>query len=596
MPVRFDAATDRLLITTSPIDYNAAYTWMAWIYVSTDNGGYNSIMALDTNSGTTTADEIGVNMTGSSNRWFMWIAAAAGSTVEEAGTGTVATGTWYHMAVVRESLTLIKLYVNGTLTLSGTRDVTGRASATRMEMGAAESANNDVFSGRVCAIKAWSAALTLNQVNQEMNSIRPVEFVSLYGFWPTWPGSGERAADYSGNGNNWTEGGTLTDEDPPPVSWGAAVWMPPFTAPAGGTQYTSTVDGTLTSSGALVNQTGKVLAGALTDSGALVKQTGKVLAGALTDSGALVKQTGKVLAGALTDSGALLRQFGRSLVGTLTDSGALSRQIGKVLAGALTDSGALVKQTSKLLAGALTSSGALATTKAALLSLAGALTSSGALAKQTSKVLAGALTDSGALVKQTSKLLAGALTDSGALTMTKVALLSLAGALTSSGALVKQTSKVLAGVLTDSGALVKQTGKVLAGTLTDSGVVLRQFGRVLAGTLTSSGALVKQTGRQLAGALTSAGALTKRTATALVGALTNAGALINQYFPGGFLAKAIPLTLALRSTWLTIRARLLGLTVPVHATRAVTLGSRPLLRTLPSRSLFLTVPVRPEPT
>jgi hypothetical protein len=185
----------------------------------------------------------------------------------------------------------------------------------------------------------------------------------------------------------------VADWDTAPPSYNPAVFLNLLNAGGGGAiQYTQDVDGTLTSSGSLVKQTGKILAGTMSSTGLLVKQTGKILAGSMASSGAIQKQTGKVLAGSMASSGAIVKQTQ------------------KPLSGSMASSGALVKQTQKV--------------------LGGTLTSAGALVKQAQKVLAGALTSSGLLVKQTNKILAGTLTSSGALTAFKVALISLAGTLT----------------------------------------------------------------------------------------------------------------------------------------------------------------------
>jgi hypothetical protein len=63
--------------------------------------------------------------------------------------------------------------------------------------------------------------------------------------------------------------------------------QPPFPFGKSTTTYTQVVDGTLTSSGALVRKPTKVLAGTLTSAGALIRQAKKILAGTLTSSGAI---------------------------------------------------------------------------------------------------------------------------------------------------------------------------------------------------------------------------------------------------------------------------------------------------------------------
>lgn len=113
------------------------------------------------------------------------------------------------------------------------------------------------------------------------------------------------------------------------ISKGVARWTGNFTPPteeySASTTYEQSVSGTLTSSGALI------------------KLTKKVLAGTQTTSGALVKLTQRSLSGILATSGTLLSSFIHflSLDGTLTSSGSLQKMTKKVLAGALTMSGSL---------------------------------------------------------------------------------------------------------------------------------------------------------------------------------------------------------------------------------------------------------------
>lgn len=89
------------------------------------------------------------------------------------------------------------------------------------------------FNGTVSAVKAWDAVLTQAEIEQERWTILPRRFADLHLWTPMFPGSGERVRDYSGNGKDWTEGGTLADEDGPPVSWGASSIMLPFAAASG---------------------------------------------------------------------------------------------------------------------------------------------------------------------------------------------------------------------------------------------------------------------------------------------------------------------------------------------------------------------------
>jgi hypothetical protein len=76
------------------------------------------------------------------------------------------------------------------------------------------------LNGRAAYLKDWSAALSQAEIQQEMSCIAPRRTADLYAWLPTFPGSGERGRDYSGYARDYSEAGALTDEDPPPVSWG----------------------------------------------------------------------------------------------------------------------------------------------------------------------------------------------------------------------------------------------------------------------------------------------------------------------------------------------------------------------------------------
>lgn len=214
MPIRFDAAADRIVRASSPIDYNAAYTWMGWVYFTSLSGAPVIFVPSDSFY-SNNADEIYISV-GSGNKLTSFI--GAGAAFDFAFGTVVSTATWYHIAGVRESATSYKIYLNGVLDTTNTFDITGRTACARMESGAWSTGNNDPLDGRIAYVKMWNAALTAAEVAQEVHTIRPHRAPWLW--TPLFPGSGERVRDYSGNGRDWTEGGTLTDEDPPPVSWG----------------------------------------------------------------------------------------------------------------------------------------------------------------------------------------------------------------------------------------------------------------------------------------------------------------------------------------------------------------------------------------
>lgn len=296
----FDASTDRLLRTSGVLDHNSAYTVMCWIRPSSISGA-PCIFAVSAGTYSANGEELYISAS-LGNRLTLYAVNGGTDGFGSPNGSVLSANTWYHVAIVRESTTSLKSYLNGVYEQTCTVSAASRSASSRMEFGAWSAGNNDPFSGRIHAIKIWNTALTEAEIAQEVYTVAPRKLDSLWGWYPTRPGSGERAKDYSGNGRDWTEGGTLTDDDPPPISWGGRIGR---RFRAGATTYNQAIGGTLTSSGALVKQTTKSLAGTLTSTGALVRRTTKILAGTLSSAGALVKQTRKVLGGTLTSSGAL---------------------------------------------------------------------------------------------------------------------------------------------------------------------------------------------------------------------------------------------------------------------------------------------------
>lgn len=224
MAVRIDAAADKLERT---LDLPAgAFTLMGWFYITNDRAATTTFLGL----GTVESQFYSVGIDSA-----LKLQIYDGNTFPS-GSTVLATGTWYHAALTRASgddQTLTG-YLDGAseVTISNSRNLTTR---TFMDVG--NDIDSEWLDGRAKAVKIWDAVLTQAEIQQEMRTIRPHRFANLHGFWPLFPGSGERLRDYSGNGRDWTEGGTLTDEDPPPLSWGAPVLFLPFAGGGPGVAY-----------------------------------------------------------------------------------------------------------------------------------------------------------------------------------------------------------------------------------------------------------------------------------------------------------------------------------------------------------------------
>lgn len=223
MAIRCDAAADRLLATANMIDVNGSFTVMFWFYISSApaTDSFNTLYIANNNdifTGDSELDGIDVTNSGGNNRIEVYCS-ENGTFNSTRGTTNLSNSTWYHVAIRRNSATNIQQLLNGVWEGTQTANMLGSRTITRSEFGVAGSSNTDPFNGRFAAIKEYDAYLSDDEILNEMRHIRPVRFANLRRWLPVFPGSGERGNDYSGNNYDYTEGGTLTDEDPPPVSW-----------------------------------------------------------------------------------------------------------------------------------------------------------------------------------------------------------------------------------------------------------------------------------------------------------------------------------------------------------------------------------------
>lgn len=290
MAVRFNAVAEAIRRTTNLPNYNSTYTMMAWYYVvNFTNTGFGNmdLMVLSAPSDASLPfDLIQITHSGAATPRQLILFTTNPQTAE---LGSQINGTtWYHLAMVRESATSLKLYLDGVLDITNTLNVgTSRVAPTHMDFGAWSLATSRTPDFRVKGIKVWAGtALTAEQIKIEMQTLRPHFYTNLNTFDPVFTGSGERTRDYSGNGYNLSEVGTLTDEDDPPVSYGA----PPLIYPIAVGAAAQTISPTGIDSTASVG--GPTLTGAATISPSGVAST--VAIGSHTLSGAATISPGGI--------------------------------------------------------------------------------------------------------------------------------------------------------------------------------------------------------------------------------------------------------------------------------------------------------------
>jgi len=215
MAIRFDNSSDRLLRTSNQPATNADWTITFWVYLVSDLNDFSNFMYLGQNNYSGDYLYIGTDANGTTV--LIDIAATT-------DTGTsLATGTWYHIAVVHNDGNSVTVFLDG---VSDATVANTPGQNDRWEFGAVGTSNFDRGNIRIANIHRYDGLqLSTTQISQDMRSIKPQFWDNLAAWWPTFPGVGERVRDYGPNGWDFTEGGTLTDEAPPPLSWGSAAAM-----------------------------------------------------------------------------------------------------------------------------------------------------------------------------------------------------------------------------------------------------------------------------------------------------------------------------------------------------------------------------------
>lgn len=224
MAVRFDASADALYRTAS-LPTITSFTIMGWFNVITNRSAYSTFMEYGLFDGGTWYN-LSTNATGGTT---VTLALTNGSSETLGGTLTV--GTWAHLAMTVSGTGAGQnlVYRNGVLNITGA----GSSSPTAVRLYIGSNSIGEWLNGRAAAVKIWSAALTANEILNEMVQYMPVRTTNLNGFYPFFTSTDLK--DYGGGATTWTVGGTLTSEDGPPIPW---VVMPPrrrtATAAAGG--------------------------------------------------------------------------------------------------------------------------------------------------------------------------------------------------------------------------------------------------------------------------------------------------------------------------------------------------------------------------
>ena len=164
------------------------------------------------------------------------IAHRIGGDAASLGSTSLSADTWYHVALTRDDDPATPehdIYLNGAKEIDNDTATTWAEDA--IQLGRNKRFGSQM-NGEIAAVKIWSGViLSQAQIQQEMWQYLPIHaFGNLHIVSPFVDQVDTQFTDYSGNGRNWSEAGTVTIDDNPPVAWGALPYVVTVSPPAGG--------------------------------------------------------------------------------------------------------------------------------------------------------------------------------------------------------------------------------------------------------------------------------------------------------------------------------------------------------------------------
>lgn len=362
MSIRLNSNSEYLGRTSGLTGYNAAYTVAFWVKRKAAVT-YGHMWAASASTTQVSGNYVNSDFAGFTSDGTGWrvSAYAGGSTAGDGGSGTCALDTWYHVAIVRESATALKLYVNGVQSgATCTTNVSGRAAVGGEWIGNFHGIyNSDI---EIAGFKSWSRALTSAEINDEAGQYLPVDSTNLVSCSPFTVESGSPAdvaeALTAQNGTAFSATGavTLGATEPSGVVWG------------GGSSPVSVSGQTLTATASLI---AGAVTGAASVSGQTLTAATSLIAGAASTAGSVsvagqtLTTAASLIAGAVTGAAAVAGQTltasASLVVGAATGAASVTGQVltatGSLIAGAVTGaasvSGQVLTATTSLIAGAV---------------------------------------------------------------------------------------------------------------------------------------------------------------------------------------------------------------------------------------------------
>jgi hypothetical protein len=219
-----NAASEGGYINGNQPTYDNAMTIMGWFWIPSSANWHTAFLngRLDDNVG----DYWYLGVNASDVLYSEWGGDALGG-------GDITTGAWNHLCWTKasgSSNVQIYGYVDGVQGhSSSTFSVTAPSGGGTQGLAVGYDAGRwSEYSEGVFAFKMWDGVqLSQAQIKAEMRAVRPFYLPNLYIWIPAWNGETIGFRDYSKNGRDFSEEGTVTFRASPPVPWG--FYAPQFT-------------------------------------------------------------------------------------------------------------------------------------------------------------------------------------------------------------------------------------------------------------------------------------------------------------------------------------------------------------------------------
>ena len=196
--------------SASSFSANAPFTMAGWIWFASNPITVCEVgIASGTVNGADTCEYTGSGLRGR-------VRNDAGTVLGTSGFSSLSTGTWHYIAMVRESATSFRLFVNNAWESSpASADISVRSASSVLYSIGESIATSQFITGKLASWKIWTAALTDTELLAEKQYRNPQS--NLGSVWATYKftDNATRVDDASGNSRPLSSRGTWTDDTDP---------------------------------------------------------------------------------------------------------------------------------------------------------------------------------------------------------------------------------------------------------------------------------------------------------------------------------------------------------------------------------------------